>query len=961
MVRALVVCLLVAATSANAERLPVRVFTTEDGLANNRVNRGTTDANGFLWFATGEGVSRFDGARFESFGTADGLPAATSHDVLGTPDGHLFVATDGGLAVLDLARASVRPRFIALTNDATDCVIRDASGVIWAGTQKGLVRYENGRIERIAIPRGVISIAYDARDRSLWLGTFSGLVHRSSAGALEHWRVGPRDEEDDRVFRVLLARDGTLWIGHVGARVLAVTLPLASTTQPLWEVDTIRHLTPAGAARRDLFEDSSGMIWIGTSGQLGRWNGHALEVISDASLGGAGAPTPSAEDSEGNMWFGTDAQGVVRLARNGFMFYDTSDGLDSRNAYGFAEPPDGPVHVITLNIGHSLARFDGGRFTSVLPHAPPGLLGWGQSQTVAIDREHRWWYPTGYGALRFPAVEHLEQLATTQPRVYADLPGRDVLRLFADSRGDVWISTMSRTGLARWDHVTDRTVTLRDGWPGDVATAFAEDLHGDVWIGYADGHVVRARDDVPHELPVEITGNIGAVLIDAAGRLWIASDETGVTRIDDVEHPSPRSYRASAIGSDQALALVEDHGRIYVGTTRGIARIDPRTDEIVHYGAEDGLRNDYIVAAFHSRDGSLWFGSKGGAARLVPREDLVNPSVPVYITHLSLAGKPVATAVGGQRWIDSIELASGEGALDIDLASPQLGGTRPRFQFRLDDKWSAPVAEHTLHFAQLAAGHYDLEVRALDARGVPSRTATIVFEVLPPLWRRWWFVALAATMLMALGYLAYRRRLAHVLAIERVRTRIATDLHDELGSSLSRISILSEVASRRAAAHEDVGGQIEVIGSSARELVDVAADIVWATDPRRDDLGSLLIRLRTFAADLCDARGIDWSISAPNDPSSIKLGPDRRRHLYLVLKEAITNAARHSRASRVDVVVKLTTTGLVASVRDDGTGFDEPSLLRRGNGLTNMRARAADADGTLDIRCDGGTEVILRL
>jgi signal transduction histidine kinase len=410
------------------------------------------------------------------------------------------------------------------------------------------------------------------------------------------------------------------------------------------------------------------------------------------------------------------------------------------------------------------------------------------------------------------------------------------------------------------------------------------------------------------------------------------------------------------------LALVEDHGRIYVGTTRGIARIDPRTDEIIHYGAEDGLRNEYIIAAFRSRDGSLWFGSKGGAARLVPREDVLNPPPPVYITHLALAGKPVAITVGGQRWIDSIELGSGEGALDIDLASPQLAsGTHPRFQFRLGDKWSAPVTEHTLHFAQLAAGHYDLEVRAIDARGVPSRSATIVFAVLPPVWRRWWFVALAAATMIALGYLAYRRRLAHMVAIERVRTRIATDLHDELGSSLSRISILSEVASRRAAAQQDVGGQIDVIGSSARELVDVAADIVWATDPRRDDLGSLLIRLRTFAADLCDARGIEWSIVAPNDPSAIKLAPDRRRHLYLVLKEAITNAARHSSATRVDVVVKLTMSGLVASVRDNGTGFDEPSLARRGNGLTNMRARAAEAGGKLDVHCNGGTEVVLRL
>ncbi|HEX7704088.1 MAG TPA: two-component regulator propeller domain-containing protein, partial [Kofleriaceae bacterium] len=258
-------CWLVLVATAGAERLPVRVFTTADGLANNHVDRGTIDANGFLWLATGEGVSRFDGSRFESFGTPDGLPAAKSHDILGTRDGRVYVATDGGLAVLDLAEKYVRPRFRSLTTDATDCVIQDPDGIIWAGTQNGLVRFDGARATVVPIPHGVISIASDARDRSMWLGTFSGLVHRTRDGALEHWRVGPRDEEDDRVFRVLLARDGKLWIGHVGRRLLVATLPLTPTSEPLWEVSAVTHLVPDGAPRRDIFEDSTGTIWIGTT------------------------------------------------------------------------------------------------------------------------------------------------------------------------------------------------------------------------------------------------------------------------------------------------------------------------------------------------------------------------------------------------------------------------------------------------------------------------------------------------------------------------------------------------------------------------------------------------------------------------------------------------------------------------------------------------------------------------
>ena len=966
--RTVVVCLCLLVATARAERLPVRVFTTADGLANNRVNRGTLDANGFLWLATGEGVSRFDGGRFESFGIADGLPNANTNDVLGTRDGRLYVATDGGVAMLDLAERSLRPTFRTITPEPADCVIQDADGVVWSGGPKGLVRYDGVHTTSIKIPHGVISIAYDPHDRSMWIGTYRGLVHRTRDGALTHWQItppAPASNFDDRVMRVFIARDGKLWISHIGPLVLVVTLPLPPTAQPLSQVTTITQLVPHGAARRDILQDSTGTIWVGTNHHLDRWNGHALEMVTSAQLGiEAGAPTPSIEDSAGNLWFGTDAQGVVRLARDGIVSYDTTDGLDSLNAYGFVEEPDGPLHVVTLGDGgHTIAQFADGRFTSAHPNTVYGAaMAWGVGQIATIDHDHRWWYPTAYGVLRFPRVASAMELATAQPKLYTDLPGRDVQRLYLDSRGDVWLSTMSQIGLARWDHTTDRMITLSEGWPTALAAAFDEDAQGDVWIGYADGHIVRVHDGQPHTFPITVAGTILALAIDHAGRLWVASEEQGVMRVDDPQVPHPRYYRAAELGSDQATALVEEGNKIYVGTTRGITRIDPSSDEIVHYGADEGLRNDYIVVAFRSRDHSLWFGSKGGAAHLVPREAPTLPTTPLFITHLSRAGQPVALAAGGQRAIDSIELASDEGALDLELASPRFAiGERLRFQYRLDEGWSSPIMDRSLHFARLAAGRYNLEVRAIDARGSVSPSATIAFTVMPPLWRRWWAITGAIVVISLLGYLAYRRRLAHVLAIERVRTRIATDLHDELGSSLSRISILSEVASRRAAAREDIGSQITVIGTSARELVDVASDIVWSTDPRRDDLGSLLVRLRTFAADLFDARGIAWSIIAPSEPTSIKLSPDRRRHLYLVLKEAITNSARHSNATRVEVTIALAARGLTASVRDDGDGFDEATLLRPGNGLTNMRARAVEAGGTLAVRCDGGTEVTLRL
>ncbi|HET9987487.1 MAG TPA: two-component regulator propeller domain-containing protein, partial [Kofleriaceae bacterium] len=532
----------VLTASARGDHLPARVYTTADGLANNRVDRCTHDTHGFLWFATEEGVSRFDGQRFESFGVADGLPAATTHDVLATRDGRVWAATDAGVAVLDTRERVVRARFRGVTADAAFALLEDPTGVVWAGTATGLARIDHDRVTPIAI-KPVLAIAYDAADRSLWLGTSSGLVHRTAGGQLRHIHVAPAGILDDRVPSLLVDRDHRLWVGAISLHIIVAPLPLATPPEgvALWDAaehapGTIR-LEPDGGVRRGIYQDPKGTIWIGTTMHLHRWDGHALEIVRNDPLESYIGLSPCVVDSGGNLWLGTDTRGVVRVAPGGLVSYDTRDGLDAPAVYAFVEEPGGPVHVITWRDGHVLARQDGDRFVAVRPHAPAGvtIMAWGWNQTVIIDRDHRWWYPTAQGVLRYPRVATTEELATAEPRLYgvADgLPGRDVFRIYEDRRGDVWISTLSATGLARWDRATDR-ITVPRGFPHDEASAFAEDHSGALWIGYT-GTVVRVRDGVPEVFGAADgipAGGIGALLVDRAGRLWIASFEQGVARI----------------------------------------------------------------------------------------------------------------------------------------------------------------------------------------------------------------------------------------------------------------------------------------------------------------------------------------------------------------------------------------------------------------------------------------------
>lgn len=234
----------------------------------------------------------------------------------------------------------------------------------------------------------------------------------------------------------------------------------------------------------------------------------------------------------------------------------------------------------------------------------------------------------------------------------------------------------------------------------------------------------------------------------------------------------------------------------------------------------------------------------------------------------------------------------------------------------------------------------------------------------------WWItlvlVAAGAAAIFGGVYL-YRNRLGQLLEIERVRRAIARDLHDDLGSSLSRISILTEVAKRKQRQGEDIGELLDQVGSSARELIDALSDSIWAIDPKRDDLKSFATRLRRFAGDLLEAQGIRCEIVLAEAASNTRIPSERRRHLYLLIKEAVNNAAKHARARQVVVELALQGGGsLLVEVKDDGEGFQPGQYWAKGSaevgrGLRTMLQRAHALGGRLDFDTGIGTGTCVRV
>jgi signal transduction histidine kinase len=234
--------------------------------------------------------------------------------------------------------------------------------------------------------------------------------------------------------------------------------------------------------------------------------------------------------------------------------------------------------------------------------------------------------------------------------------------------------------------------------------------------------------------------------------------------------------------------------------------------------------------------------------------------------------------------------------------------------------------------------------------------------VLPPIWQRWWFLLFVASFTALLIHATYRHRLSRVVELERLRTRIATDLHDELGSTLSQVAILAEVVRQRTPAADGVHDSLARIAAASRESVDSMSDIVWAIDPTRDSAEDLDYRMRRLASDLLAPQNITINFAALDGEADQKLDAELRHAVYLVYKESLTNVVRHSHCTSVAISLEIAEHALVLSVGDNGQGFDL-SGDGRGVGLRSMRERARKIGGTLAVEASPGrgTMVTLRL
>ncbi|HEX7315966.1 MAG TPA: two-component regulator propeller domain-containing protein [Pyrinomonadaceae bacterium] len=1023
-----------ALVPARAEQLPVRTYTTADGLARDHVLRIVQDSRGFIWFCTIEGLSRFDGYGFTNYGTARGLPNRIVSDLVETRGGTYFVATDSGFALFDpdaLTRrdAEGRPALGRLFtvipfpegSRAKEAYIayEDAEGQVWCGTDHGLFRLAGGpgawRLEPVWFLPGdaetdsdlVVRMVGDTRG-TLWVMTPAGVVRRDASG-----RVTLFTKHDglsvNATRAVVIDVRGHLWVGTANGLCEFESAPAEGPLKLLRVYSKEDGLPGVNVTSLTLTDE--GELWVGLHGGLARFaprEGGGPRFVAYTPAEGLNDPIVVAlhVDDAGNLWAGSESGGAMKIARSGILSYGPADGLKHPRIGAFIRDDADRFFVMSGAEGAVVFSRPAGRGleeTSI--PLPPGVnMPWGWYQLTVKDREGDWWVPASAGVRRYDSGFRLKRI---HEGVEGPCPDY-VFRAFEDSRGDLWFGSLGHRDcvLSRWERATGRFVRYSpaDGMTVTAPTAFAEDGAGNLWIGLYNGGIVRRRDGRFEHFTKADGGPdafVRGLFLDRQQRLWVGTSGDGVARIDDptAERPRFKFYTTrEGLASDQVTCVTEDpSGLIYLGTGRGLDRLDVETGRVRHYTAADGLASNFVNVCATDGEGSVWVGTLRGLSRLTSPPARPRRAPPVLVTSLRVGGEPFPVSEIGTREVSGLTLEAGRNQLQVDFVGLDYGaGHVLRYQYKLegaDADWSAPTVQRSVNYANLAPGSYRFLVRALDADGAASpQPAAVSFRALPPFWRRWWFVLSAALVVCAIAFgvermfasrrrervraeAALRRSKEERLAeLERVRKRIATDLHDDIGSSLTQIAVLSEVARRGPGAGAE---QLAQISAVSNELVESMSDIVWAINPKKDRLSDLTQRMRRFASDVFTARGVAIRFEGPaasDAEGDVRLGADLRREVFLIFKESVNNAVKHSGATRAEVEFRLEGNELLLRVADDGRGFDASGAGRSGeyertiggaggNGLYSLCKRARELGGEYEVRSapGAGTTVSLRL
>jgi ligand-binding sensor domain-containing protein/two-component sensor histidine kinase len=904
----------------------------------NTITAITEDEDGFLWIGTwGNGMMKFDKKKNKGIHYYNdpynqfSLSSNRIIDILSDRNKDIWIATfGGGLNKLVrnnkseieetnflIYRSNEKNKF-SISDDKTITLFEDKDGNIWIGTFYGGLNKLDSNNKALSPDRArfnsyrksnglnsgisdntVMAINQDF-EGYLWIGTFGGGIDRFDIDTeifinFSKISVQQNSFTDDEILSLFVDRSGILWAGsHLGEGVTKIQKYFSK----------FESVNSRSAGRLKLNDD---VVW---------------------SL---------YKDSKDNLWVGTYRGGanVLNSTINQTRVYrimpDQMTGISDNHIRSFAEDRFGNIWVGTYSGG--LNRIDkSGQKVEVFKNIPgnSNSLSANQVLDIFVESENTIWIATfGGGLNKLTFSENTSGVPNFQPYKHDpfnphSISDDRVYCILKDSKENFWVGTYGG-GLNKFD---------------------------------SEKGIFEVVSLDPQSSQSAFNDKILSLYESSNGMLWIGTSGNGLNQFDPIANTVMNFSLAQGLTSSVVYGILEDSkANLWLSTDNGIFLLNTKTEKFAQFGIEDGVQSLEFSggAYFKDLDGIMYFGGINGFNYFNPDSITVDQYVPpvvisgIKVMDVKVNGKPNELILSYDQNFISIEFSA------LDFSIPK----RNRYSYILEGfqkSWSfTEGSNRTAIYTNLPAGEFTFMVKGTNSDGIWSENAASIRIIInPPYWQTWWFITLIVIIIVFFIYYLGTIRVKNQLEIEKLKLKIASDLHDNIGAGLTEISILSEVA-ERSEGHSSsiVKKDLQKISETARQLVDSMSDIVWVVNPQRDSLHDLIVKLKDSYNEFFSSIGISFQVNNVEKSDDIKLPMDYKQNLLLMFKEAINNAIKHSGCKKLVLEASYKNDIIEIILKDDGTGF-EINKVKFGNGIKNMENRANKIKGKLSCKSEVG-------
>jgi ligand-binding sensor domain-containing protein/two-component sensor histidine kinase len=939
-----------------AQSMPFQNYSIQSGLSQSVVTSLLQDNGGYVWIGTEFGLNRFNRYEFEQFFEEDGL----SHNGIVTlyedRDNRLLVGTEAGLVMYDQGQFVTVPGTELLEFVQVNAIFQDDQNGLWVGTESaGLYLFFQDSFvtftESSGLPSNEIRAVNQMPDGQILVATRDGVALIYGGIIRKTWNM-ENGLSESRSRDILVFPDNTFWIGTRNGISIFANGRYRYLTNEDGLIDS--RVT-------SLEHDGYGGVWIATEGGVSHYRNGTFKNYTDLNGLSNNIVNELIVDSEGNQWFGTYGGGVDMLPGEKFTHFTVSEGLLSNMITSFEQDRQGDIWISTFGGGVSVLRDQG-----MVNYTTSDGLNENRVFTLFKSSSGSIYAGTQNGVSRYENGRFVDDPISTQ------LPDGRVRTILEAPNGDFYVGTYGG-GIVQFRN--GRRIRVWDTDSGLTDNIIMKMILRDdesIWAATYGGVNIIEPDGSTRAITVDdgiLQNNILSIMEDEDDCIWIGSF-AGLTKIDG---DTIRNYTPAQGLQNSVVYFIgqDESGMMWLGTVDGLIRFDHTIDfdiddpnrikdtvKFKRYTVESGLTSNEMNsnAVFTDSDGNLWMGSVEGVTQFRWRLDRVVDRGPkVHIERIRLFDGYVDVNRNNTFRHDQNFL--GFEFIGLSYSNP----TEVLYEYRLsgiDPDWRK-TTERVVRYTTLPDGEFRFQVRARNADGYWSpQIASIMVTIAPPFWKSWWFILIMiVAVILTSGFLYNYYRISRLVDLERIRIRIASDLHDDVGASLTEIALNADFLQ---ATQKDskVGESLKQIGDMSRRIVTTMDDIVWSIDARNDTFGDLLDRMQDYATNVLAPTGIE-PIFHFNGFDSSKIMPlEIRQNVYLIFKESVNNAAKHSKASRIEITFNRTEHSFELVIADNGVGMPE-HIRAGGHGLKNMKLRATRIHAHIDFEHHDGLTIRL--